>query len=96
MNEQMQKINDFLRYKVTNQNANDTDKVAWMFIVEKPELLNAAKKAVFDTPTTTLNNDSPNILKAFLTENIEEFEDCELDVNPENVDYNAIILAFFL
>ncbi len=96
MNEQMQKINDFLKYKVTNQNANDTDKVAWMFTVEKPELLSQALKAVFPSPTDQPGDEAIERLREFIKENLHIFHESDIYPDTQAVDYTTIFVAFFL
>ncbi|RCW36769.1 hypothetical protein DFO77_10760 [Marinilabilia salmonicolor] len=96
MNEQMQKITDFLKYKVTNQNASDTDKVAWMFTVEKPELLNKAIKAVFPDPTDQPGNEAVERLREFIKEHLLVFHEADIQLDTEAVDYTTIFVAFFL
>ena len=96
MNEQMQKINDFLKYKVTNQNANDSDKVAWMFTVEKPELLKEALGTVYPSPTDQPEYMALENLRDFFKDNIKVFHEAGLSLDPDAVDYNTIFTAFFL
>ena len=96
MKNELTNIKAFLHYLLSKDETDSTDRIVYVFIVEKPELLEKALKYVYADKKDQPGADTVERLRQFITENKLAFNGSNIEVDLESVSIDKVFTALFL
>jgi len=96
LNQNLNSLRQFLNYLLRTETFSSTDKIIYIFLVEKPELYKRALQAVFPDKLAKPSVEALLRLMKFIDDNIKEFEETNIYNQDRNLNYNIVFQELFL